>query len=282
MNDEPLFSVLIAQYNNGKYLQEAIDSVKCQSYTNWEIIIVDDCSTDNSKDLYKLYDDNKIKIYYNEKNRGCGYTKRRCAELAKGDLCGFLDPDDVLLPNALELMVDAHVKHLDVSVIHSRCYVCDKNLNIVYKYPLLELKENEDYFYHRTHGACHFSSYKNVYYKKTNGISPFYCAGVDQDLYFKLEEVGKVFVINEFTYKWRIGHYTSITSNANKTDMWNLIVRYEVCLRRGYDVNKYILSDYQRYLNIAITEELLKVRNSKSYRLGKFILKPFSFIRNKL
>lgn len=49
--NEPLFSLLIANYNNGNYLQEAIDSVLSQSYKNWEIIIVDDGSTDNSRDL---------------------------------------------------------------------------------------------------------------------------------------------------------------------------------------------------------------------------------------
>ncbi|MBR5957742.1 MAG: glycosyltransferase family 2 protein [Salinivirgaceae bacterium] len=83
----PLFSVLIANYNNGRYLQEAVDSVRSQTYTNWEIILVDDASTDNSKELYKeLEKDSHIHIFYNEENKGCGYTKRRCAELAKGEV----------------------------------------------------------------------------------------------------------------------------------------------------------------------------------------------------
>lgn len=103
LNKTPLFSVLIANYNNGKYLMDAIDSVWRQTYTHWEIILVDDASTDNSKELYKeLEKDNRIHIYYNEENRGCGYTKRRCADLANGELCGFLDPDDALTDDALE------------------------------------------------------------------------------------------------------------------------------------------------------------------------------------
>ena len=76
----PLFSVLIANYNNGKYLMEAIESVRQQTYTNWEIILVDDASTDNSKDIYReLENDSRIHIFYNEQNKGCGYTKRRCS-----------------------------------------------------------------------------------------------------------------------------------------------------------------------------------------------------------
>ena len=78
ISPNPLFSVLIANYNNGKYLMDAIDSIRRQTYTHWEIILVDDASTDNSKELYKeLEKDNRIHIYYNEENRGCGYTKPR-------------------------------------------------------------------------------------------------------------------------------------------------------------------------------------------------------------
>ena len=65
MEKTPLFSVLIANYNNGKYLQEAVDSVLAQTYTNWEIIIVDDKSTDNSAEVYNQYkDDSRFHIYY--------------------------------------------------------------------------------------------------------------------------------------------------------------------------------------------------------------------------
>ena len=131
MTNQPLFSVLIANYNNGKYLMDAIESVRKQTYTNWEIILVDDASTDNSHDLYKeLEKDERIHIYCNEQNQGCGYTKRRCAELANGELCGFLDPDDALTENALEAMVVAHKKHQDASMVYSRYYVCDANLNV--------------------------------------------------------------------------------------------------------------------------------------------------------
>ena len=96
MTKQPLFSILIANYNNGKYLQACLDSVFAQTYTNWEIILVDDASKDKiSSALYKKYDNHpQIHIFYNEKNKGCGYTKRRCVELGNGEICGFLDPDD--------------------------------------------------------------------------------------------------------------------------------------------------------------------------------------------
>ena len=92
--DAPLFSVLIANYNNGIFLMDAINSIRCQSYQQWEIIIVDDASDDCSHDIYKKLEyDDRVHIFYNGMNRGCGYTKRRCVDLANGPLCGFLDPD---------------------------------------------------------------------------------------------------------------------------------------------------------------------------------------------
>ena len=127
-----MFSVLIANYNNGKYLQEAIDSVLAQTYNNWEIIIVDDKSTDDSVEVYNKYkDDSRFRIYFNDKNEGCGYTKRRCAELAHGDICGFLDPDDTLTEDALEKHIKVHSSQPKVSVIYSRCYYRDNKGKII-------------------------------------------------------------------------------------------------------------------------------------------------------
>src|SRR4030043_677699 len=95
----PLFSVLIANYNNGKFLKECLQSIFSQTYSNWEIIIVDDASTDNSLLIYKQYlNNNKIKICYNKKNKGVGYTKNKCVLYAKGDICGFIDSDDAIAP----------------------------------------------------------------------------------------------------------------------------------------------------------------------------------------
>ena len=69
----PLFSILVANYNNGRYLQEAIDSILAQTYDNWEVILVDDKSTDDSPVIYGKYaSDSRFKIYYNDVNRGCG------------------------------------------------------------------------------------------------------------------------------------------------------------------------------------------------------------------
>ena len=305
--NQPLFSVLIANYNNGKYLMEAIESVRQQTYANWEIILVDDASTDNSKELYKeLKKDERIHIYLNERNMGCGFTKRRCAELANGELCGFLDPDDALIYNALELEANAHITHPEVSVVYSKCVFCDAEFNVV-EYGVLPLfNKGETYLDHRSHGSMHFTSYKKEFYDMTDGINPNLKAGVDQDLYFRIEEVGDIYLLNEFTYKYVIeGHpQASSCGTSNKASLWywNLVARRDAFIRRGRNEEE-LVNDFRDYLETYCKEQIrlnskaiinrmvqselkaalyqqeLQIRNSKAYRLGNFLLKPFRIIR---
>lgn len=286
--ENPLFSILIANYNNGHYLQEAIDSVFGQSYHNWEIVVVDDGSTDQSSKIYHKYEkDSRFHIVYNEQNRGCGYTKWRCVEEAHGEICGFLDPDDVLLPDALEKMVKVHENHPEVSIVYSRCYRCDTEMNINGENNLLKLREGESFYTYRWYGPMNLATFKKAFYDKTEGIAPYILAGVDQDLYFKMEEVGDIYVLNEFTYKYRQGVSTAVTSNWYRTWFWNLEVRRNACMRRGLSLSD---ETYQDFIKV-IQEREQRVMNqnkhdilfsSKVFRLGYAILYPFIKIKELL
>lgn len=263
---------------------EAIESVRQQTYTHWEIVLVDDASTDNSHELYKdLEKDERIHIYYNERNMGCGYTKRRCAELAQGEICGFLDPDDALLPKALELEVGIHMENPNVAIVYSKPYHCDDKYNILGYGELPKFMQGDTYLEHRMHeGPLHFSSYKNSYYKMTEGINPQLKAGVDQDLYFRVEEKGDIYPFDEFTYKYVVqGHPNALSKGENKdafASYWNLIARRDAFMRRGKSEDE-LVNDVRGWLiDYAYKKELL-VRSSYAYRLGKFLLRPFSWIK---
>lgn len=215
----PLFSILIANYNNGRYLQEAIDSVLAQTYTNWEVVLVDDKSTDNSFEIYEKYkDDSRFRIYYNEENKGCGYTKRRCAELANGELCGFLDPDDKLAPEALEVVVAEHIERQGCVLVYTTTYQWD---DILDKMSVLEvvgkIDEDEDYLISQKKSVFHFASLKKSLYNKTEGIDPKLRTGVDFDMFLKLEEVGDLYYIDSPMYYYRQTNPNSISGIGNKT-----------------------------------------------------------------
>jgi len=248
-----LFSVLIPNYNNGRYLSEAIESVKAQTYANWEIILVDDGSTDNSFDLYKeLESDERIKIYYNGVNKGAGYSKRKCVDLANGQIAGFLDSDDVLLEDALYLMVDMHNKYPDCSVVDSELYKYANNEIIKETIPY---NKDIDLIISKNWMLRHFVSFKMQKYKNTIGINPNLKLAVDIDLYLLLEEVGKVEHINKELYLYREDNDNSICegSDGRKAFFYRAKVVMNAIRRRWksknylFTQNKMMYFDTYRY-----------------------------------
>ena len=277
----PLFSVLIANYNNGRFLQEAIDSVLAQTYTNWEIVIVDDQSTDDSFNIYDKYkSDSRFHVYYNETNQGCGYTKRRCVELSQGEICGFLDPDDVLSFNALEVVEKQFRENPLAVLVFSRFYSCDEKLRVQGSSRLLKLDEGESYLEHGDYCPEHFAAFIRDVYLKTDGINPYLRAGVDQDLYFRLEEKGSISVLDEFTYYHR-NHQDSVSYDADYALFWNLNVRIDACMRRHIVIHKHhvVYMGFKDRLVESYQKGRDAVCKSYAYRIGKSLLKPFSWMK---
>ena len=275
-------SILIANYNNGRYLMDAINSVRRQSYHNWEIIIVDDCSTDNSAEIYKHLDnDGRIKVFTNERNMGCGYTKRRCVEQANGDICGFLDPDDILAENAIQMMVAEFEKHPDASLINSTCYITDEHMNVVsissYGCPI---PEGQSFLTYRK-GISHFTTFKRMCYEQTEGIDPIMLRAVDHDLYYKLEEVGNVYYMDKPLYYYRQNTSNNISLgevNMLKAHAWDVYAMVNACRRRGVSIEENALKNVDVFVKYGINMGASQVRNSKSYKLGRFLLHPIDSV----
>jgi glycosyltransferase involved in cell wall biosynthesis len=109
MESKPLVSVLMTAYNREKYIAEAIESVLASTYTNFELLIVDDCSADKTVEIARSYEvkDSRIKVYVNENNLGQFQNRDRAASLAKGKYLKYLDSDDIIYTHGLEVMVNA-------------------------------------------------------------------------------------------------------------------------------------------------------------------------------
>jgi len=103
MND--LVSIIMPSYNTAKFIGETINSVLSQTYNNWELIIVDDCSNDNTDEVVASFDDKRIKYIKNEKNSGAAVSRNRALREAKGKWIAFLDSDDLWLPEKLEKQI---------------------------------------------------------------------------------------------------------------------------------------------------------------------------------
>ena len=101
----PLATVVMVVYNSERYIAEAIESVLCQSHENLELLICDDCSTDNTWNIIQGYSDSRIRAFRNPDNIGEYPNRNQAIELAKGEYLIFIDGDDLLYPHGLEFMV---------------------------------------------------------------------------------------------------------------------------------------------------------------------------------
>lgn len=99
-----LVSVIMPTYNCAKFIVETLDSIKAQTYENWEVVIVDDCSKDNTKEIVDAYiaADPRIKYHCLEVNSGAAVARTKAMELAEGEYMAFCDSDDLWMPDKLE------------------------------------------------------------------------------------------------------------------------------------------------------------------------------------
>ncbi|BEP30363.1 glycosyltransferase family 2 protein [Helicovermis profundi] len=104
-----LVSIITPSYNTVEFIKSTIDSVRSQSYTNWEMLVIDDCSTDDSatviKDIIRNFNDERIKLFVNSKNSGAAVSRNKALALAKGKWIAFLDSDDLWKSDKLEKQI---------------------------------------------------------------------------------------------------------------------------------------------------------------------------------
>lgn len=122
MTQEPLVSILMNCYNGEKYLREAIDSVLAQTYQNWELVFWDNQSTDKSAEIFKSYQDPRLKYFYAPKHTLL-YEARNCVvEKANGEFLAFLDVDDWWFPEKLERQMPLFADP-DVGIVCGNCWI---------------------------------------------------------------------------------------------------------------------------------------------------------------
>ena len=128
---EGLVSIITTLYNSGDYISRTIESVLLQTYTNWEMLITDDCSTDNGPDIVESYAarDPRIRLIRLKENGGPGVSRNMSIQNAKGRYIAFLDSDDTWMPDKLEKQL-ALMDKTGCGMVYSSYYTCDENDSI--------------------------------------------------------------------------------------------------------------------------------------------------------
>ena len=208
------FSIIMANYNNDKYIQEAIQSVISQTFLNWELVIVDDCSTDTSIEKIKPFlSDERIKLIRLNENKGVGYAKRIGCKNATNDILGILDADDKLAERALEIIERYYKENPGIGFIYTNMWSCDSELENCYiRNENLEIPEKESIHYPI---IGHFRTFKKKDYQRTLGYDSHLKSAVDKDIIYKLEEVTSFKFINKPLYYYR-HHAKGISQSDHK------------------------------------------------------------------
>jgi glycosyltransferase involved in cell wall biosynthesis len=139
-----LVSIITPNYNSEKFISETIKSVLNQTYKNWEMIIVDDVSTDKSIDIITSFckQDTRIQLQQLPENLGAAVARNKAISLAKGNFVAFLDSDDLWLPKKLELQLDFMLKN-NYSLSYTSYEVINEEGNLTNK--IIKSKDKLDY-----------------------------------------------------------------------------------------------------------------------------------------
>lgn len=271
---QPLVSIITPCYNQGKYLAETIDSVLAQTYMNWEMIIVDDGSSDNSKEVANSYvkRDKRI-IYIYQDNAGPSAARNKGVKMTSGKYLFFLDSDNKLAPQYFEI----GIKYMEE---HKKCTVFYTNINYFGKIKGLS--------------NIHYTSYKDLLFlnsidcacivrrndfERIGGFDEQLLGYEDWEFFIRLLHAApNVYQSSEFLFYYRM---TNSDSNVNVQ-----------AAKRGEEIRRYIFSK-----NRAIYEEVLgspeivyagyhryksgfeELLQSRTYRVGKAVLAPINWLR---
>ena len=276
-NTSPLISVILTTYNGEKYIAETLESVLNQTYTNLEIIIVDDASTDNVVNIIKSYNDNRIKLYINDKNLGIGYNTNRALSLATGEFIMMQDHDDISSPSRAELQLKCLIDHKDVTGVSLRVarFKDTPPAEIYNKLDSYHIDKTVNEF--KALGIYTYPGHQTLFYRKSilDKLDSWYSDKfvVDGDIYFmnKLNQAGAIWILlSDTLLAYRI-HPTMTTKKSIEPQIYKDRLEISMITIKGYlpDISD---SDALMHAKLMQKQELLKINNESLINHFKRIL----------
>lgn len=202
---KPLVSVCIPAYNNAEYIMDTINSILKQTYENLELVIVDDNSTDDTYEVLKRIQDERVKVYHNEKNLGMSGNWNRCLSLCTGEYMKLVGADDMLAETSLEKEVQALMDNPSAVLAESDTKLVDlngKGKGFYKRYGRTGLVDgkkicrrgffNKDYF-----GAPQANTFRRSVLEKVKGFDPDFTYILDYDFFVSVACQGDVYIIHE-------------------------------------------------------------------------------------
>lgn len=278
-------TVFMAVYNGATYIKESIDSVLNQTLVDFELLIIDDGSTDNSVDIINTYSDKRIRLLQNEKNEGLVYTRKRSVVEARGEYLAILDCDDIAMPKRLELQYNYLEKNSEIALCggHTQ-YINGKGEYLsILKMPLHNLPI-EMLFLNVFINSALMIRIEAI--KSVGGYENYRCAG-DFDLSLRIANKYKVANLDEILVKYRL-HDNNMSTSQNDLmvrEEYNIINDMHIRLGLNHDAHRvsvhhalYVL-DYEKYklTDYMYLFETLKAANNKCEKYEKHIFNTYIY-----
>ncbi len=237
-SNQDLISIILPVHNAELFLHDCLNSILAQTHNNWELIAIDDGSTDNSFHLLSSYakKDNRIKVYRNKHNLGISTSLNKIIKLAKGQYLARMDADDIMLKNRLSLQLKFLKSHPDIIIVGGQCQVINTNGKKIGK-KIFPLDHNS--IYQLAFNRCpvqhpailinrHFVP-KNFVWYRTEHIP-----AEDLELFFRLFRFGQFANLPQTVLKYRRHLHNTSLINPSKTYQVAQNVRHLAVELYGY------------------------------------------------
>jgi glycosyltransferase involved in cell wall biosynthesis len=261
---KPLVSVVMSVFNGAEYLRVAIESILTQTFTNFEFIIINDGSTDNSEDIVLSFKDSRIKYHLNEQNIGLTKSLNKGIRLSKGNYIARMDADDIAYPNRFEEQVNYLEKHQQCGVCGTNIKLIDAESNLIryHEYP----NENKELKTRLLIGSIFVHPTVMIRKSTLTDYSIFYnetySSSQDYDLWVQLAQYCDFSTIQNTLLDYRI-HDNSISISKKESQFKNhRLIQKDYILRQ--------LSAPSNKIERLLDELLQLVPCTNLYQLGQF------------
>lgn len=249
MSISPLVSVVMPVFNSEKYVRLAIESILNQTFSDFEFIIVDDCSTDASVDIIKEFSDSRIKLIQNPTNLKTTATLNKGLQQSTGKYILRMDSDDWSFPDRLEKQVIFMETNNDVVECGGSIIICDKNLNQlnVRDYPVTDSLIRSKIFYYNP-----FAHPATIWRKEAVIQAGCYDESIpltqDYDLTFRVGKIGLLANLPDVILKLRTHEKSSSQAKSRQQELITLQIRKRAVSKYGYTMN--IMDKLYYYLQL--------------------------------
>lgn len=274
----PKVSVIIPCFNQGDYLAEALDSVMKQTFTDWECIIINDGSTDSTKDVADKYcqKDSRF-IYIEQSNQGPSIARNTGILSSHGEFILPLDADDLIAPSYLSMAMDYFANHPETQIVYCKA----KLFGAIEQEWDLPKYEYDSFIWLNSIFCTAF--FRRSDYDKTSGYNPNMVYGFE-DWDFWLSMLNKdsiVYQIDETLFFYRQKNKSrATTSHEQMRNLYTTIYNNHKEIYEPYCQHIIEYRNASLLLEIEAHNSILKVKDSMSYRLGYAILHPINKLIN--